>query len=140
MSQYRRDWYTGVSKYLLIFAVSACLIGMSPKAFAQADTTARRERPQPPPHPKPPSLKEIVNKINIFKKHKDDPQPVVTPAPVKQTDPAPPAPAPPPPGPAPQPDAVKPKTPVKHTTTKKKTKKATGTKKPAAPKPTQPLI
>ena len=129
------DRDTGVSKYLLIFVVAACLTGLSPKAFAQPDT-ARREHPQPPPHPKPPSLKEMVNKINIFKKHKDDAPPATAPEPVKQPDPVPP----PPPAPVVQPDPVKPNTPAKHTTTKKKTKKATGTKKPVAPKPTQPLI
>ena len=138
MSQCRKDRDTGVSKYLLILIVLVCLIGPSPGAFAQGDTTARRGHPQPPQHPKPPSLKEMVNKINIFKKHKDDPSAATTTDPVKQPDPAPPP--LPPPGPAPQPDPVKPKTPVNHTTTKKKTKKATGTKKPAAPKPTQPLI
>jgi len=135
MSQCRRDWDTSVSKYLLIFTVSACLIGISPKAFAQADTAARRGHPQPPPHPKPPSLKEVINKINIFKKHKDDPAPTTATETAKQPDPVPP-PAPP----APKLDPVKPNTSVKHATTKKKTKKASGTKKPAPPKPTQPLI
>jgi hypothetical protein len=136
MSQCREDRDAALTKYLLIFAVSASLSCISPKVFAQADTTTRREHPQPPPRPKHPSLKEMVNKINIFKKHKDDAQPTPTPEPVKPPDPVP---LPPPPKPTPQPEPVKPKTPVKHTT-KKKTKKATGTKKPAAPKPTQPLI
>ncbi len=136
MSQCRKGPGIPVLKYLLVSIVLVCLIGISPKVFAQGDTTARRGHPQPPPHPKPPSLKEMVNKINIFKKHKGDAQPTPTPEPVKPPDPVPP----PQPAPVVQPDPVKPNTPVKHTSTKKKTKKATGTKKPAAPKPTQPLI
>jgi hypothetical protein len=142
MSQCRTDRDIRLSKYLLIFILSGCLSGFSTRAFSQGDTTARRERLQPPPHPKPPSLKAVINKINIFKKHKDDPAPVTPTETAKQPDPIPPL--VPPPAPTPQPDAVKPKTTAKHTTTKKKTQKTTtpvpDKKKTKTNKPLQPLV
>lgn len=75
MSQCRKNGgLNKLSKYLLIFSVGICLLCLSAHAIAQAppdDPRLSKDRPQPPPHPKPPSLKKMFSKINIFKKNKD---------------------------------------------------------------------
>ncbi|HVW14199.1 MAG TPA: hypothetical protein VHB54_10260 [Mucilaginibacter sp.] len=88
----------------------------------------------------------MVDKINIFKKHKKEDQSAdagkQTPADdnSKQPDPKP-APVPPTPAPPrPKPTPVKPKASVKHTARKKATKPVTDQKKPKTNKPTQPII
>lgn len=75
MSQCRKNGGSHIlSKYLLIFSVGMFLLCLSAKAIAQAppdDPRLSHDRPQPPEHPKPPSLKKMFSKINIFKKNKD---------------------------------------------------------------------
>lgn len=75
MSQCRKNGAPHIlSKYLLIFSVGIFLLCLSAKAIAQAppdDPRLSHDRPQPPEHPKPPSLKKMFSKINIFKKNKD---------------------------------------------------------------------
>jgi hypothetical protein len=75
MSQCRKNrGLNSFSRYLLIFSVGLCLLCLSFNVVAQTppeDPRLSKDRPQPPPHPKPPSLKKIFSKINIFKKNKD---------------------------------------------------------------------
>src|SRR5579863_699918 len=75
MSQCRKNGgLNPLSKYLLIFSVGICLLCLSAHGWAQTppdDPRLSKDRLQPPPHPKPPSLKKMFSKINIFKKNKD---------------------------------------------------------------------
>ena len=109
------------------------ILFVSVNTFAGTDTL----RKEPPPHPKPKSLKEIWTKINPFKKKKKDSS-----ATDNHNEVKPPAPEPVPP---PKPTPVDPPKPApKHKTTgttKKKVKPKTpapATKK--TDKPTIPLI
>jgi hypothetical protein len=106
----------------LIILLSFGLLLFSINAHGQRDSLRR-----PPPHPKPPSLKEMFSKINPFKKHKDtvnansSKTDAHTEAAVKPPAPEPVQPVPAPPAPKPPP-AVAPKTVhKKKTLTKKKT-------------------
>ncbi|MBS1525995.1 MAG: hypothetical protein JST19_10130 [Bacteroidetes bacterium] len=138
---------TPVRHFFLIFLLFLILGGFPGHVFAQTDSSGRRERPQPPPRPRHPSLKEMVDKINIFKKHKKDDESAdagkqnTADDNSKQPDPKPTPPAPTPPQPKSVPAPVKPKTAVKHTVKKKTTKPTTDQKKPkTASRPTQPII
>lgn len=131
MSQCRKErGFRVIPKYLVIFSIGLSLIVFSGNVFGQDSS---RQRPEPPPHPKHKSLKEMLDKINIFKKKKkDNPDNNNTTTEVedkKHDEPAPP----------PPPEPVKPKATVKstHKSTKGKGKKTT---KPAAKKLTQPVI
>jgi len=130
MSQCRKEWgFKLIPKYLVIFSIGLCLIVFSGNVFAQDSS---RKHPEPPPHPKHKSLKEMLDKINIFKKKKKDnpDNNNTTEVEDKKHD------EPPPP---PPPDPVKPKVTAKttHKSTKSKAKRST---KPAAKKVTQPII
>lgn len=132
------------SRYLLIFSTALFFMCFSAHAFSQSDSGSRREHPKPPPRPKHPSLKEMVDKINIFKKHKkDDTQTDADKTGPsddnhKQPDPKP-QPPPNPPAPQPQPVKPKPKATVKHSSSKKKTTKPSTDKK-KTDKPTQVIM
>jgi len=114
-------------------SVLLLMLFLSVNTFAGIDSL----RKEPPPHPKPKSLKEIWTKINPFKKKKKDSSGTDN-----HNDVKPPAPEPVPP---PKPTQVDPPKPApKHKSTgtaKEKTKPKTptpGTKK--TDKPTIPLI
>ena len=131
MNNYRRNLYQLTSPKRL--SILLLMLLLSVNTFAGIDSL----RKEPPPHPKPKSLKEIWTKINPFKKKKKDSSGTDNHNEVK-----PPAPEPAPP---PKPTPVDPPKPApKHKSTgtaKKKTKPktpVTDTKK--ATKPTVPLI
>lgn len=126
-------WQMARIRHLLMLLLSFGILFTSVNAFAATDTL----RKEPPPHPKPKSLKEIWKKINPFKKHKDSSG--TKGSADKRDEGKPPVPEPvPPPKPSP---AITPKPAPKHKTAAKKKTKAkapdAGTKKTST---TRPLI
>ena len=135
MSQCGKNCRIKVPGYLLIFTLLISLACFSNKAFSQDSTSTKgRHRHERPKHP---SFKKMLDKVNIFKKHKNED--TAAKATTQQPAPTPAPPPPPPPKPQQKTDSVKPKTTVKHTGTKKKAKKTikttTPTPPPAKPKP-----
>ncbi len=127
----KSEGYAKRIKYLFVLFLGAMIFISSASAFTLPDTAKRQ---QPPPHPKPKSLKEIWTKINPFKKKNKDgsnsnSQPEVDPKPIPPS----------PPPPQPQPKPVTPITP-KHKPTAKKKKTTTSPDNKKTDKPAQPLI
>jgi type IV secretory pathway VirB10-like protein len=123
----KKSGYVAGTKQVLIILISLGIIGLSVNGLAYGGDSTRRE---PPPHPKPKSIKEIWKKINPFKK-KDKNSGDDKSKTDDRKDVKPPDPAPPPPSPKPT---------VKHTPAKKKAKAKPSTQPKKTDKPTQPLI